>query len=117
REDSALACFDHPRRDGLYVTYEAMIQRAFQPKLWAHTRPIATPEGYYTQLELNFSLFFGLAIQLYEGTLISSRSRFDEFVAGKDHAPTKAEKFGMEVFFTVGRCTTCHLGPTLSDAV
>lgn len=117
REDSVLACFNHPRRKGLFVTYEALIQRAFQPKLWAYRQPIATPAGCFTQRELNFSLFFGLAVQLYESTLISTKSRYDAFVAGDDRALTAAEKFGMEVFFTSGRCTVCHLGPTFSDSI
>ena len=31
--------------------------------------------GVYTQMESNFSLFFGLAIQAYESTLVSDRTR------------------------------------------
>jgi cytochrome c peroxidase len=117
REDGVLASYRHPCRPGLTVTYEALIQYAFQPKYWATRYPICTPDGAFSQLELNFSLFFGLALQLYEATLTSPRSRFDDFVAGRDDALTPAEKFGFEVFVTTGRCTTCHTGPTFSDAV
>jgi hypothetical protein len=33
----------------------------------------------FTQAEFNFALFFALAIQAYESTLISEASRFDSF--------------------------------------
>jgi hypothetical protein len=99
------------------VTYQALIQYAFRPEYWACRRPIYTKDGCFTQLEANFSLFFGLAIQLYESTLVSCHSRFERFVAGDDCALTNAEKFGFEVFTGPGRCTICHAGPTFSDAV
>jgi hypothetical protein len=31
----------------------------------------------YSQMEYNFSMFWGVAIQLYEATLVSNNSRFD----------------------------------------
>ena len=34
----------------------------------------------YTQMEYNFSLFFGLAVQLYEATLVADDTPFDRFV-------------------------------------
>ena len=34
----------------------------------------------FTQMEYNFSLFFGLAVQLYEATLVADDTPFDRFV-------------------------------------
>ncbi|HEY5927935.1 MAG TPA: cytochrome c peroxidase [Kofleriaceae bacterium] len=67
-----------------HLTYEALIKKAFDPKYWAaHGRYrivggalVADPHG-YTQLEINFSMFWGISIMLYEQTLISDDSRFD----------------------------------------
>ena len=80
-----------------------MIQAAFQPQYWNNTtqhlefvnpadpslglKVVAGPAtpgntNQFTQMEANFSLFFGLAVQLYEATLISGESPFDAFLAG-----------------------------------
>ncbi len=64
--------------------YQELIKKAFHPKYWAaHGRYrieggvlVADPHG-YTQMELNFSMFWGIAIMLYEQTLVSDDSRFD----------------------------------------
>ena len=61
---------------GLLVTYREMIESAFRPE-WRGT--LATPEG-IPQIEANFSLFFGLAIQLYEATLVSDETRYDRWM-------------------------------------
>lgn len=50
---------------------------------------------------------FQLAIGAFDRTL-ATRSRFDEFVEGKDDALTTAEKKGLKTFMEVG-CTTCHM--------
>jgi cytochrome c peroxidase len=42
----------------------------------------ALPPDEFTQMEVNFSLFFGPAIQMYEATLVSDDSPFDRFQAG-----------------------------------
>ena len=34
----------------------------------------------FTQMEYNFSLFFGLAVQLYEATLVADDTPWDRFV-------------------------------------
>ena len=84
---------------GLNTTYSAMIQAAFQPQYWNNTTQMVTyaPDGtatisprppgqlttnQFTQMEANFSLFFGLAVQLYEATLIAGESPFDLFLEG-----------------------------------
>ena len=48
-----------------------------------------TPAG-FTQMEGNFSLFWGLAIQCYEATLVSDQTPFDQFLAGNQNAMSPA---------------------------
>jgi cytochrome c peroxidase len=72
--------------------YPALIKRVFAPKWWAAKGyykyateaggaakavwTSAKSEDAFTQMESNFSLFWGLAIQAYEETLISADNRF-----------------------------------------
>ncbi len=72
--------------------------------------------GQFTQMEANFSFFFGLAVQLYEATLVSNDSRYDQFQEGRI-ALTAQEQNGMNSF-TIRRqkCSNCHSGPLFSDA-
>jgi cytochrome c peroxidase len=66
----------------LNTTYKAMITKAFNPKYWSHTAlgafgapaPGQTP---YNQVEANFSMFFGIALQMYQATLISDQAPID----------------------------------------
>lgn len=109
--------------ENLYVT---LIKKAFKPKYWSNAThkitydvngvptisqvpadPANTNE--FTQMEANFSLFFGLAIQLYESVLISNDSRFDQFQEGKP-VYTFEEVQGLEAFLAMG-CGACHGGP------
>src|SRR5215469_17197199 len=41
--------------------------------------PTATGATQYTQMQANFSLFFGLAVQAYMATLVSDNTPFDQF--------------------------------------
>src|SRR3954453_3543321 len=87
--DSVLGKYRHPLGLGLNITnYEVMVKAAFWPEYWQV--PDATFQASsgmsYRQIEANFSLFWGLSIQLYEATLISDDSRFDRFAAGDKSA-------------------------------
>ena len=131
-DDSALATLRNANGTGLNTTYAAMIRAAFQPEWWNSTqivtydsngdpsfspnpgRPLTTSE--YTQMEANFSLFFGLAVQLYEATQVSDDSPFDRFMEGDATALTEQQKLGLTVFQTVGKCVLCHSGPEFSNA-
>ncbi|RYU60852.1 hypothetical protein EWI61_06135 [Methylolobus aquaticus] len=55
------------------LTYRDLVQKAFVKELWDGK----TQSGKPLAAE-NFSLFFGLAVQAYERTLFSDKSRFDE---------------------------------------
>jgi Di-haem cytochrome c peroxidase len=57
---------------GLRTTYANLIMRAFRPEYWASNETIELEGGSYEQIEANFALFFGLAIQLYESTCRSA---------------------------------------------
>ena len=52
------------------------------------------------------------AIATFERTLVTTNSRFDKYLLGDDHAITKEEKEGYELFKGVG-CTACHSGPNV----
>jgi len=98
---------------GLKVGYQQLIQEAFQNNLW--NAPGVTPDG-FTQMEANFSLFWGLAIQLYEATLVSDQTRFDRFLGGDRSALTSQEQDGFNLFFGSAGCSVCHFGSELSQA-
>lgn len=131
--DSVLAPYRAAGK-GLNTTYEALIQKAFQPQWWdsdiairinpetgdrrffrrRRNRPLSTIE--YTLPEYNFSLFFGLAIQAYESTLISDQTPFDKFLAKDQNALTSDQQKGLNIFQTKGLCIGCHAGSELTAA-
>ena len=115
-----------------------MVQAAFQPSFWDSTKLVALTAAdarkaasmdlvtkvkkdpatqYFTQAESNFSLFFGLALQLYQATLVSNDSPFDRFKDGNARALTAAQKAGFDVFQgPVALCSTCHSGAEFTGA-
>jgi cytochrome c peroxidase len=52
------------------------------------------------------------AIEVFEATLLTPRSRFDQYLEGKADAITSAEKKGLEIFLAKG-CVSCHGGVNL----
>lgn len=50
------------------------------------------------------------AIAVFEETLVTPNSRFDQWLKGDDKALTATELKGYELFKSVG-CTACHMGP------
>jgi cytochrome c peroxidase len=69
-------------------------------------------------MESNFSLFFGLAIQLYEATLIADDTPYDRFMMGDANAVSEAAVRGVDLFRSQarGRCINCHEGAELTGA-
>lgn len=118
---------------GLNKSYERMVKDAFRRKWWdsnlairinpnngrrrffrkPKNRPLKSNE--YTLMEYNFALFFGLAIQEYESTLISDQTPFDEFLAGNTSAMTAEQIQGFQLFQRNG-CINCHIGSELTAA-
>ncbi|MCB1276950.1 cytochrome c peroxidase [Prosthecobacter sp.] len=70
----------------------------------------------YTHMEANFSLYFGLAVQLYEATLVSDQTPFDDFAEGNSDALTEQQKRGFELFFGKAKCVNCHGGAEFTKA-
>jgi len=66
---------------GLKTTYAALIQKAFQPAWWNSTQTVTVNGKSYSLMQANFSFFWGLAIMLYEGTLVADNSPMDQYVA------------------------------------
>jgi cytochrome c peroxidase len=132
KDDSVLGSLSRSPQPGLTQSYTALIERAFKPEWWRgnriiHIRPdgsrevLVRPVGDgedYSLMEFNFSLFFGLAIQMYEATLVSDDTPFDRFREGDANALTNEQKLGLELFLsqTRGRCINCHGGPEFTDA-
>ncbi len=73
-------------------------------------------DGEYTQMQANFALFFGLAIQMYESTLVSDEAPIDRYAAGDAAALNLVQRQGLDVFMNKGRCSSCHSGPVFSAA-
>jgi cytochrome c peroxidase len=111
---------------GLAITnnYRNLVQRAFENKWWsAPGRLRITDAGAlvpapvlgFTQMELNFSMFWGIAIMLYEATLISDDSPFDR------NQMSAAAQRGLELFNAGGAaggggCRFCHVLPLGTQA-
>ncbi len=107
---------------GLNSSYSQMVRNAFDDALWNSPRTVNLPTVAnpgptgepFSQMEANFSLFFGLAIQLYEATLVSDRTPFDRFQAGNLNALSVSAQRGLNTF--ISKCATCHTGSELTSA-
>jgi cytochrome c peroxidase len=126
-DDSVLGSLSASPNNGLTTDYISMIKAAFLDKWWSsgivvdansnilHTgTPQTTDE--YSQMEYNFSMFWGVAIQMYESTLVSDNSRFDQFMEGNRTALSTLEQLGMNRFTGKGGCSNCHNGAEFTDA-
>jgi cytochrome c peroxidase len=128
-DDSVLGSYaDHSAGagKGLVGTYRELVEKAFQPHWWQSnlvaTRhadgrvTFAPPAGAvlaaneYTLHEYNFSLFFGLAIQLYEMTLVSDDSPVDRHFDGMAGSLSPQQLRGLAVFTGEAACSACHAG-------
>lgn len=112
RTDSVLGPLSRSPQPGISATYADMIRAAFQPEYWNSDAPVTVDGKQYSQMEANFSFFFGLAIQMYEATLVSDDSPFDRFVDGDPNALTPEQQRGLNIFFSgATACSNCHVGP------
>src|SRR3989449_849086 len=76
----------------------------------------AAAQNRFSMMEANFSLVWGLAIQMYESTLVSDDSRVDQFLEGNHGALSAQEQRGMGIFTGKGQCSKCHSGAETSSA-
>lgn len=142
--DSVLGGLSNGSQPGLKTTYTAMIKQAFKPAWWKSSRLInvapdgtrtfvnksasqkADPDGIvdpaqltntqFTLIDYNFSLFMGLAIQMYEATLVSDNAPFDQYMEGNTNALTARQKQGKELFEGKAKCINCHGGAEFTNA-
>jgi cytochrome c peroxidase len=153
-DDSVLGPLSRYPAPGLAVaTYNEMIRAAFRPEWWSGNRLVqigtdgqirfvphadSNPQTReLTVMHYNFALFFGLAVMMYESTLVSNDAPWDRF-RRQHSAPTdpalnpwsntdpdhisRAALFGAMLFNdrtrgpTNVRCSNCHEGAELTDA-
>jgi cytochrome c peroxidase len=98
--DSLLGAFSNAPGSGLNIGYADLVRKAFLPEWWQYTQhacvaadgstaaviepgkgqscPAGTQD--YSQMEYNFSLFWGVAIQAYESTLVADGTPFDKYL-------------------------------------
>lgn len=108
--DSTLAPYDWSGT-GLNVSYASLIRRAFHETWWGSARP--TADG-YTQMEANFSLYWGIALLMYQRTLVSGDTPLDRFLAGDTSAIDGQQQAGLGIFQR--GCNICHSGPETTAA-
>ena len=106
-DDSVLGKLSQEPNPGLATTYPDMVRAAFVADL--HRAGMS-------QMEDNFSFFWGVAVMLYEATLVPSDTPFDRFAAGNSSALTSAQRAGLQVFNGQGRCSSCHGGAAFTGA-
>lgn len=115
--DSVLAPYAVYFGKGLWIDYGTLIRRAFHDKYWDSTKP--TEDG-YTQMEANFSLFWGLSLLMYQSTLVSDDSPMDRFLEGDQNAISQAAQVGKFIFEGNGNpqggCNICHSGAETTAA-
>ena len=133
KDDSVLGEFEKGR-----PPYHSLVRRAFKPAYWQSPdvlrftrfdaqerrsmdlrRPVTFERSLderVSQMEANFTLFFSIAMQLYQSTLVADDSRFDQYAAGDASKLDANERAGFEVFKEKGRCINCHGGAELTHA-
>ena len=111
------------------VSYSALIRSSFQPAYWSSLAVVDSDgrvivdvgqpgrPGEFSQMASNFGLFFGIAVQAYEATLVSDDTPVDRFLGGDSGALSGVQQQGLNEFRNGGsQCTQCHQGPELSAA-
>ena len=116
-QDSVLGPHRTASGRGLKESYSYLIRAAFDTRWWG------SPEKFdgYSQMERNFSMFWGLAIMMYESTLVSDQAPYDLFVGspgqpGNVKALTVEQAGGLAVFRGKGQCIACHKGAEFTGA-
>jgi cytochrome c peroxidase len=156
--DSVLGTMSRwPKKGLLFNRYDQMIKAAFHEKWWKSKKLIRVnadgsktlvakndgeceencQENEFALIQYNFSLFFGIAVQLYEATLVSDNTPWDRFRREHptptdpdlnpwtDVSPSHISRltlFGAHLFNdrtrgpTNVRCSNCHEQNELTDA-
>jgi len=139
-DDSVLGSMRGLALTGLDTTYRKMIATAIRNQWWdsafivqvnADNSVTILPPGtasaaalndtsatahQFQLIEYNFSLIWGLAVQMYEATLVADDSRVDQFLDGKSSALSAQEQLGKMIFEVKGKCINCHDGAETTNA-
>ncbi|MEH2436986.1 MAG: cytochrome C peroxidase [Nostoc sp.] len=132
-QDSVLGADSGYPQPGLKdKTYEDLVKDAFKPEWWNSNQLIqvdaegkrtfvnepdnSSQTDEYKLLDYNFSLFFGLALQLYESTLIANDTPYDRFLEGNTTALSVQQQRGKQLFEGKAACIFCHSGLELTSA-
>jgi cytochrome c peroxidase len=122
-------------------TYRALIQRAFRPAYWSSSLSLSLSSAdalkfksmdlelsrardlprvgipdQVDPVEANFALFFGIALQLYQSTLVADDTPFDRYAEGQAGALNAQQLRGLAIFRGQGQCVHCHAGAELTSA-
>src|SRR3954447_25413290 len=85
--DSVLGADVDDTGRGIKTSYTDLIKAAFQPDWWNSDQSVPGPKQQpYSLMAFNFPLFWGLAIQSYEATLVSDQTPADKFFRGDTSA-------------------------------
>ena len=78
----------------------------------------STEKARFTQAEANFAMIFGISVMMYESTLISDQTPYDQWMeTGELNDGFGAEELnGLNVFTGKAGCVACHVGPELTNA-
>ena len=114
-QDSVLGWAANPSGKGLRTEwdYARLIRESFHDDWWNSTQKTANGE---TMMEANFSLYWGLALLMYQSTLISDETPYDRFAQGDRSALNESAKRGLATFMSSGKCINCHGGPEFAGA-
>lgn len=135
-EDSVLGPLSRWPQKGLAVSgYPELIQAAFHRQWWDSSKLIrvegtgsttvidppasgSPAANEFSLMQYNFALLFGLALQMYEATLVADDSPFDRFMDGDPTAISPQAIAGVDLFRNQrrGQCITCHEGAELTGA-
>jgi len=99
------------------LRYRDMVQKAFNSELWSSRQAVAFVNGgpSYTQMEANFSLFWGLSLKAYMETLVADKSPFDQFMNApvrNSDALSASAKRGLNIFQSFGGVAPDPTDPT-----
>ena len=141
RDDSVLGQFANNR-----PRYKSLVKRAFNPDYWRapYDEKVRFTKGDAKErksmdvdeegkkdnkfddlededvdlLEANFGLFFALSMQMYQSTLVSDDSRFDQYARadGQSDKLNQDERAGFAIFQGKGHCINCHGGAEFTNA-
>jgi len=97
--DSQLGLYSRITKRGLNIGYADLVKLSFKPQWWSSKNRVCVKSdgsetvydptkskfvctgSDYSQMEYNFSLYWGIAIQMYESTLRSDQTPLDQYLA------------------------------------